>query len=285
MTATDKCGGGESARPGNRTGGPRAVPEPSKASKDRPTPRPIRPQPPRANAEPPIRPDSTGTRQEPADRPPEGAAGRETAPSQGGRAGDSGAERRFDAKGLSSLAGKTTGIQPPGDPKATRPTLASITRATPRPGVTQALRVGPGESGTGARFTTHTLRGQERVNVKQEVDVSYRLFVPLRPDTPATVQRGRLVDISLGGAQIEGPPLPEAEGRGGKFMIRAQFELPFVEKPLVADAHVAWTKPSGEGRVFMGLRFDALSDEQSGLIKGYLIAAQSPTRVKFRRGK
>jgi hypothetical protein len=172
--------------------------------------------------------------------------------------------------------------------KISRPTVAKLSRSTPRPNLTQAIRVGPDDVPGKPQYTTHALRSQDRVNVHDEIEVRYRFLDPHRPDRLPGEYTGRLADISLDGAQLVGPLAPrlgEKELLAGAALVRAEMSLPFVERPLVVESLVAWVRQATPSGYCMGLKFRNVTADQRKLIRGFLIGLQSPTRMKFRRGR
>jgi len=266
---------------------PKAVPAPSKASKDRPVPKPMRSPTPRPVRPADVPPEPSGAiRGQPVPKPVRAAppsavdtpGAEPAAPAAPPEAGDEGATEKKNP-----LAGITkVGI--PGTQSWAR-TTGSVSKNTTRPGVTQALKLGPGDTGTKAPLTTHALRNQERVNIKQDIDVIYTISSP-HGDASQEFE-GKLVDISLGGAQLEGPIPPDVtpqQLKAQSFICAAQIELPFVENPLAVTAQITWTKPAGEGIYFLGLKFINMAEQQRRTVRAFLIGLQSPTRMKFRRG-
>ena len=162
-----------------------------------------------------------------------------------------------------------------------------MTRTT-RPGITQAVKLGGGEGRPKREFTTHLHRGQDRVTIREFIDVAYRFVLPNRPEFARNVYSGRLLDISLTGAQLEGPVpegVPRDELTSDKVVLKSEIALPYVEGPLVVDSQLAWVKPGHIAGCSLGLSFFDLTDHQLKLIRGFLIGLQSPTRTKFRRGR
>lgn len=168
-----------------------------------------------------------------------------------------------------------------------RPPSTTLTRTT-RPGLTQAAKLGTPQDTSEAGFTTHLHRDQDRVNIRERVDVAYRFVAQGRPELSQRVFHGKLVDVSLGGAQLEGV-LPEGvtseELLSEEVMLKAEMALPFVEGPLAVDSNVAWIKPAECGGVFFGLDFIDMTEERLKVVRAFLIGLQSPTRTKFRRGR
>lgn len=143
---------------------------------------------------------------------------------------------------------------------------------------------------------TQKIRDEDRVNVKIDVGVQYRFVAPKDPDQERpgstgrfpTWFRGKLLDISMSGAQVEGPIAPEVgreELKRGTVTVQAIFELPFADRPLEIAARVNWIKPSTPPRSCMGFRFKKPAAEQQRIIRAFLIGLQSPARTKFRRGR
>ena len=172
------------------------------------------------------------------------------------------------------------------------PAPGAVTRQmvskTTRPGVTQASTGGAGSGRAG--FVKQKIRDEDRVNVNIDVAVSYRFVArdgTALPAPPQDRQRGKLLDISMGGAQVEGPVPPEVprdDLKRGTVTVEAVFELPYVDKPLEVVARVNWMKPSGPPLSCIGLRFLKPADEQRRIIRAFLIGLQSPARrKKFRR--
>ncbi|MHC4202920.1 MAG: PilZ domain-containing protein, partial [Planctomycetota bacterium] len=168
-----------------------------------------------------------------------------------------------------------------------RPSSGVVTRTT-RPGITQAAKLGSDKAGTKREFTTHLHRDQDRVNIRDFIDVSYRFLLPNRPELARDVYSGRLVDISLTGAQVEGPVpegVPSDELTSDEVVVKSEMALPYVEGPLVTDSQLAWVRPGRVAGCSLGLDFIDVTDDQLKLIRGFLIGLQSPTRTKFRRGR
>ena len=150
------------------------------------------------------------------------------------------------------------------------------------------MSLGGGEGSARTGFTTHRIRDEDRVNVNIDVPVSYRFVAAGNADRFPARYRGKLLDISMGGAQVEGPIAPEVgrdELRGGAVTVEAAFELPFVESPLEIGARVNWIKPAAHPRAYMGLRFLEPTDVHRRIIRAFLIGLQSPARKKLRRGR
>ena len=133
---------------------------------------------------------------------------------------------------------------------------------------------------------TQRIRDEDRVNVNLDVDVQYRFVAPGDPDRFPTGFRGKLLDISMRGAQVEGPIAPEVtrdELKRGKVTVEAVFELPFVERPLEMAVRVNWIKPSTPPRSCIGFRFQNVTAEQKRILQAFLIGLQSPARKKLRK--
>jgi hypothetical protein len=166
--------------------------------------------------------------------------------------------------------------------------LSKTVSKTTHPGTTQAMSLGtPGDSKKGG-FTKHKLREEDRINVTVDVRVSYRFVALGAPDRFPTRFQGKLLDISMGGAQIEGPIAPEVsreELKRGSVTIDAVFELPYVDDPLRIATTVNWIKPSAHPRSYLGLRFVEPTPEHKRIIRAFLIGLQSPSRRKFRKGR
>ena len=234
------------------------MPEPSEASRGRPVPKPVKPKA-------PVHSTSSG------------------------RTSASSVEPRPD--GPSRPGGSTASPGRRGPGKATH----QIVSKTTRPGLTQAS-TGGGGTGAGRGFVTKRIHDEDRVNINIDVGVQYRFVAPGDPDQERpgstgrfpTWFRGKLLDISMGGAQVEGPIAPEVgrdDLKRGAVTVEAVFELPFVESPLEVAARVNWIKPSTPPRSCMGFRFHKPTAEQQRIIQAFLIGLQSPTRKKFRRGR
>ncbi len=245
---------GETAKP---AGPPKAIPRPSAASRDRPVPKPVRP---KKSARRPAQVEA---------RP----AGVQTGP---------GGEVR-SAEGRPS----ETCDEVQNRDQRERPSSGVVTRTT-RPGITQAAKLGGGEGRAKQEFTTHLHRAQDRVNIRDFIDVSYRFVLPNHPELTRNIYSGRLVDISLTGAQVEGPVpegVPGDELTSGKVVVKSEMALPYVEGPLVVESQLAWVRPGRVAGCSLGLSFIDVTDDQLKLIRGFLIGLQSPTRTKFRRGR
>jgi hypothetical protein len=253
------------------------IPEPSRASKGRPVPRPVRPRRPVAPQVPPaeetrkediredVKRDAEAVKDKAPDPPvsPGAATGPVTKPAPKAAGGVSAEPWRLG--GISKKVSKTT-----------------------HPGTTQAMSLGtPGDSKSGG-FTKHKLRDEDRVNVTIDVRVSYRFVARDAPDRFPSRFQGKLLDISMGGAQIEGPIAPEVsreELKRGSVTIDAEFELPYVDDPLRIATTVNWIKPSAHPRSYLGLRFVGPTPEHRRIIRAFLIGLQSPSRRKFRKGR
>jgi hypothetical protein len=246
---------------------PPAVPEPSKASQGRPVPKPIGARPPQ-----PVEPT----------RPGSGATG-------GFITGQVGEPTDKSASSAGTTRDRLGSGPVPGKGRAAPKKPPSTHRVSPAPGMTQALRVGPGdEMRTKNEATTHALRKQDRINVREDVLVEYDFRVPGTGDGQRAVFNGRLVDISLGGLQIEGEvpsDLNPKDLASGPLIVHVRVSMTSVTATLEADARVTWTKPVAEGVYAMGLRFADEGRDQRNAIRAFLISLQSPTRTKFRRGR
>jgi len=279
--------------PEEKGSGPRAVPRPSPASRGQPVPRPVRAsdpvkEPPRATPVP-----SKASRDAPVPRPV-----RHESPALGTPCVDPDAPRPTEETSAPEAAGtifETGPKTPPGGGRTVAPDAESWSdrisfskvKKTTSPGTTQAVKTGPGDTRK-LQFTRHTIRGEDRVTIRDDIEVVYRFLSSSGPDLYPDKHRGRLVDISLTGTQIEGPlpaDPPERDLLSGVVLVRAKMDLPFVEKPLVVDSQVSWVKPGGGDLSLIGLRFAGLTQEQTNLIRGFFIGLQSPTRNKFRRGR
>jgi hypothetical protein len=189
-------------------------------------------------------------------------------------------------------AGSRPSTATPRPPGAGKPPKTSgstaVRRQSPHPGSTQALKVGPGDKGTGrAQVTTHAFRSQDRVNIKQDVVAEYDFRVPGSGGGERATFRGRLVDISLGGLQVEGLLPTDVRPDDlihGPLVVHLRAQIPFSDSFLEVDSRVLWVKPLGEDRYALGLKFQQLTPEQQSAIRAFLIAIQSPTRTGFRRG-
>lgn len=243
---------------------PRATPVPSDASRGAPVPRPVRPPSPPA-----------GKTQDPP--PPRTVRPRTPVPRKG-TAVPSGTI--FDSK---------PGAPPAAHPDAgghTRTTFGSVTKTT-RPGSTQAIRTGP-KADNKTRFTKHMVRGEDRVAIRDDIPVAFRFLSSAGPELYPDTHRGWLIDLSLSGAQVEGP-LPEDPPRqallSGAVLVRLKVELPFVDEPLVIDSRLTWVKPASEASSLIGLEFASVTQQQMNTIRAFFIGLQSPARTKFRRGR
>jgi len=279
--------------PDERVSGPRAVPRPSAASQGKPVPKPVRAAP--AAKEPPrAAPVPTmASRDAPVPRPVRRDSPAEGTPCAGPDAPPPTEEASApEPSGTIFETGPTT---PPAGGRAATPDTGSWSdrisfsnvKKTTSPGTTQAVKTGPGDMRK-LQFTRHTIRGEDRVTIRDDIDVVYRFLSSSGPDLYPDKHQGRLVDISLTGAQIEGPlpgDPPEQDLLSGVVLVRAKMDLPFVEEPLVVDSQVSWVKPAGDDLSLVGLRFAGLTQGQANLIRAFFIGLQSPTRNKFRRGR
>jgi len=261
-------------------GPPKAIPRPSAASRDRPVPKPVRP---RRSARGPAQVEArpAGVLPEQKPRPVTGPELEARGGTAGG-VGGPGAEARSAQGRLSETCDEAQNAD-----QRERPSSGVVTRTT-RPGITQAAKLGSDKAGTKREFTTHLHRDQDRVNIRDFIDVSYRFVLPNRPEFARNVYNGRLVDISLTGAQVEGPVpegVPSDELTSDKVVVKSEMALPYVEGPLVADSQLAWVRPGRVAGCSLGLSFIDVTDDQLKLIRGFLIGLQSPTRTKFRRGR
>ncbi len=261
-------------------GAPKAMPRPSAASRDRPVPKPVR------RKRSARRPAQVEAR--PAGALPEQKLRAVTSPELkarggvGGRPGRPGGQAR-SAEGRPS---ETRDEAQKADQRD-RPSSGVVTRTT-RPGITQAAKLGSGEGRPKREFTTHLHRDQDRANIRDFIDVSYRFVLPNRPELARDVYSGRLLDISLTGAQMEGPVpegVPSDELTSDRVVVKSEMALPYVEGPLVVDSQLAWVRPGRVAGCSLGLSFIDVTDDQLKLIRGFLIGLQSPTRTKFRRGR
>jgi len=288
----DSGGAGEPS-PDEKASGPRAVPRPSPASQGKPVPRPVR-EGPSAKAPPRATPvPSKASRDAPVPRPV-----RQESPSEGTPCAGPDAPPPAEETSAPEPSGtifETGPATPPGGGRAVAPPIESWSdrisfskvKKTTSPGTTQAVRTGPGDTRK-LQFTRHTIRGEDRVTIRDDIEVVYRFLSSSGPDLYPDKHRGRLVDVSMTGAQIEGP-LPgdpsERDLLSGVVLVRAKMDLPFVEEPLVVDSQVSWVKPAGGDISLIGLRFAGLTQGQTNLIRAFFIGLQSPTRNKFRRGR
>jgi hypothetical protein len=261
---------------------PVARPKVSKATQDHPVPKPVRPTP---------VPSSPGRGvgavgglpvQPAAPLEPRDAGQPTPLLAEGGQQGDPG------APGRESTRGALAGITKPTIGQAWGRSKSGVSRTTPRSGLTQALKVGPGASGAKPSLTTHALRGQDRIIIREQIPVSYTIQT-LGGDDALTGQfAGLLVDISLGGVQVEGslPDGIDLKALAGKnVVVKLEATLPYVDEPLFAITRATWTTPSEQGRYFIGLRFMEISEKQRRLIQSFLIGLQSPTKTRFKRGR
>jgi hypothetical protein len=148
------------------------------------------------------------------------------------------------------------------------------------------MRLGPGRSSSGSGLTTHVLRGDDRVNVREFVEVLYRFHAPSRADFRTEVLRGRLVDLSLSGAQIEGP-VPETVPRegllGGSILVQLRMADPLAGRRLDLEAEATWLRPGEGGQASLGLRFVHMEPEQRQAVRAALVSLQSPDRRRRNR--
>lgn len=232
----------------------REIPSPSPASKGMPVPRPVRPRAPSPGA---------ASRGVPVPKPV-----KPKAPSPG-------AASRGEAH-----------PPPPTRPTGVVPAGRSPTRTGSVPGITRGFRPS-GEGGQKATVGDQTLRREDRVNVRENVHVTYSFFAPTAPGRFGDAYDGRLVDISLSGAQIEGllpPGLVEGELLSGAVGVRAEILPPGGGEPVRAESHVTWIKPSAGQRRFMGLKFLKGGEKRTRALKSFLIYLQMPSRSRFRSG-
>ncbi len=287
-----------------RPEGPKAFPRPSAASQGKPVPKPVRPASP-AGGTPRAKPvPSAATRDTPAPKPvgratpipskasrdaPVPRPVRRASPARGvprvSPVGDTPALR--DSGTVFGAGFGTPQTSSPGDAPRSDRTSFSTVKKTTNPGMTQAMKTGPGSSRK-KEFTRHLIRGQDRVNIRDDIGMLYRFLAPSGPDLYPDAFPGRLVDLSLTGAQVEGV-LPDDPPRrdliSGAVLVRSKMELPFVEEPLVIDSKVSWVKPTEGKESLIGLRFVGLTRQQTNLIRAFFIGLQSPARQKFRRGR
>ncbi len=145
--------------------------------------------------------------------------------------------------------------------------------------------------GTGSRkggFVKQRIRDEDRVNVKIDVAVSYRFVAKGDAERFPAAYRGKLLDISMSGAQVEGPIAAEvsrSELNRGTVTVEAAFDLPFADRPLETAARVNWIKPSSHPRSYMGFKFLNTTDADRRIIRAFLIGLQSPARKKLRGGR
>jgi len=272
--------------------GPKAVPQPSLASRGKPVPKPVRPKAPAAGPPRAAPVPTKASRDAPVPRPvprpvrpasPARGTPRATPAAAGPARGGTGT-----IFGTRPAAPSSEGPRAPaeGAPRSERSSFSSVKKTT-RPGTTQAMRTGPGDARKD-RFTRHVVRGQDRVTIREDIDVAYRFLGPSGPELYPDVHRGKLVDLSLTGAQIEGPlpdDPPRRELLSGAVLVRTKAELPFVEEPLVVDSQVSWIKRAEGEASLIGLKFAGLTQKQTNLIRAFFIGLQSPARQKFRRGR
>ncbi|MHC5056174.1 MAG: PilZ domain-containing protein [Planctomycetota bacterium] len=278
---------GEQASEKKETG-PKAVPQPSLASRDKPVPKPVRPKapsagPPRASPVP-----TKASRDAPVPRPVRPASPAQGTPQAEPAAAGPAQEGTGTIFGTTPATPSNEGPGAPaeGVPRPERSSFSSVKKTT-RPGTTQAMRTGSGDARK-ARFTRHVVRGQDRVTIREDIDVAYRFLGASGPDLYPDTHRGKLVDLSLTGAQIEGPlpdDPPRRELLSGAVLVRSKAELPFVEEPLVVDSQVSWIKRAQGEASLIGLKFAGLTQKQTNLIRAFFIGLQSPARQKFRRGR
>jgi hypothetical protein len=125
--------------------------------------------------------------------------------------------------------------------------------------------------------------------------VSYRYVALEGPQRFPGHCQGKLLDISMGGAQVEGPLPPEVDGKeltrlsaSGEVTVSAVFDLPFVERALEVEAKVSWVKPpsgasgTSHPHSYIGLRFLSMTEDRKRIIRAFLIGLQSPSRKRFR---
>ena len=169
-----------------------------------------------------------------------------------------------------------------------RETSRYISHATPRPGTTQALRVGPGERASKAEFTTHAIRSDDRVTLRDEFYVLYRYIARRDPHAHLTVYRGKLIDVSMGGAQVEGYMDPEVDRKellASSVLVRMEIPLPDAKLPLALAAKANWVRhaePAGapeasepQEYVAMGLSFVDVTPEQRRGLQILLMSLQA----------
>lgn len=277
---------GESA-PEDKVSGPKAIPEPSLASRGKPVPRPVRKAPAASGPSRATPIPSKATRDTPVPRPV-----RPASPAQGTPSATPAEAMPAQAPGTIFESGPITpagGYQAAAAetmPHSERSIFPNVKKTT-SPGTTQAIKTGPGDGGK-LLFTRHTIRGEDRVTIRDDIEVVYRFLGPSGPDLYPDTYQGRVVDISLTGAQIEGP-LPDDPPRrdllSGVVLIRAKISLPFVEEPLIVESQVSWVKPAEGEASLIGLRFAGLTQQQTNLVRAFFIGLQSPSRNKFHRGR
>jgi hypothetical protein len=301
MSDSENVRGPEAQPDESETRKPKALPQPSAASEGKPVPKPVRPVSPADGAPRATVVPSAATRDAPAPKPVSRAkpVGRATpVPSKASRDAPvpRPVRRASPARGTPAL-GKSGTVFGPGfatprapnaddAPRSERTSFSTVKKKT-NPGMTQAMRTGPGSSRK-AEFTRHLIRGQDRVTIRDDIGVLYRFLAPSGPDRYPDTFRGKLVDLSLTGAQVEGllpDDPPRRELISGAVLVRTKMELPFVEKPLVIDSKVSWVKPTEGEESLIGLKFAGLTQHQTNLIRAFFIGLQSPSRQKFRRGR
>jgi hypothetical protein len=121
--------------------------------------------------------------------------------------------------------------------------------------------------------------------------VRYRLVGRRDIEAYPRVCAGRLVDISISGAQVRGPVDQDVERRellAGSVLVRLEMRATASSAPFSIDAEVSWLKPVGpagedaaslapedcSAYSAMGLRFVGVSQDQRKQLQGLLITVQ-----------
>jgi c-di-GMP-binding flagellar brake protein YcgR len=127
-------------------------------------------------------------------------------------------------------------------------------------------------------------RKQARIRVYEEILVAYR-FLNRRDGTAASdVFKGKLLDISEGGLQVEGThpkdiTIPSL--RAGDILIGMNIFLPYVDSRMKVLGQVTSEKQSETKDLYcLGVRFVNMDEAARASLKSFFIASQMPARKK-----
>jgi len=127
-------------------------------------------------------------------------------------------------------------------------------------------------------------RKQARIRVYEEILVVYKFLNRRDGASMSDVLKGKLLDISEGGLQVEGPQPKEIQVtslKAGDILIGMNVFLPYIEGRLKVLGQVTSEKTSDtKGLVCMGVRFLDTDDTARTSLKNFFIASQMPARRK-----
>ncbi|HHN47285.1 MAG TPA: PilZ domain-containing protein [Planctomycetes bacterium] len=130
----------------------------------------------------------------------------------------------------------------------------------------------------------HIQRTHVRVRVYDNVLVAYKFLRRRDGAALSEVIKGKLLDISEGGLQFEGPKPSDIDITSlqlGDVLVGVNVFLPYVDGRMKVLGQVTWEKDGEQdGMRRLGVRFLDMDDAAKAMLKAYFISSQMPARKK-----